>query len=167
MAGEHMGKLLDGSGKVIVLRYQEGSASTHKREEGFIAAVKAAGLEIVSAEQYAGATPEAAQNKSDNLLLRFTENGKLAVDGIFCPNESSTAGMLLSLRQSGHVGTVKFIGFDASPPLVGALADGDIAALVVQDPMKMGYLGVKTMVAHLRGEQTAAVIDTGGVPPRC
>ena len=161
LAGEHMGKLLGPGGKVIVLRYQEGSASTHKREEGFIAAAKAAGLQIVSDEQYAGATPESAQNKADNLLLRFTEDGKLIVDGIFCPNESSTTGMLRSLQQSGHVGKVKFIGFDASPPLVTGLRGGSIDALVVQNPMKMGYLGVKTMVAHLRGEKIEKLIDTG------
>ncbi|MCH8978068.1 MAG: substrate-binding domain-containing protein, partial [Armatimonadetes bacterium] len=40
-AGQHMAKLLGGGGKVIVLRYMEGSSSTHQREEGFIAAVEA------------------------------------------------------------------------------------------------------------------------------
>ena len=37
-----MGKLLKGKGKVLLLRYQEGSASTEAREKGFLEALKAA-----------------------------------------------------------------------------------------------------------------------------
>ena len=54
-------------------------------------------------------------------------------------------------RTSGWAGKVKFIGFDASDTLVKGLSDGHIDGLVVQDPVKMGYLGVKTMVEHLKG----------------
>ena len=36
-----MGKLLKGKGKVLMLRYQEGSASTEAREQGFLEALKA------------------------------------------------------------------------------------------------------------------------------
>ena len=58
-------------------------------------------------------------------------------------------------------GQVKFVGFDASAKLVEALQKGEIAALVVQNPVRMGYLGVKTMVAHLRGEKVEKRVDTG------
>jgi len=63
--------------------------------------------------------------------------------GIFCPNESTTFGMLLALRQSKLAGQVKFVGFDTSPSLVEALQKGEIDALVAQDPTRMGYLGVQ------------------------
>jgi ribose transport system substrate-binding protein len=162
-AGERMAELLDGKGKVVVLRYQEGSASTHEREEGFLAAIKKhGGIEVVSANQYGGATTESANAASESLLLaqKAADGG---VDGIFTPNESTTFGMLLALRSLGLAAKVKFIGFDASDKLVEALGQGHIDGLVVQDPFKMGYLGVKTMVAHLRGEAVDKVIDTGSV----
>ena len=57
------------------------------------------------------------------------------------------------LQDNGWAGKVKFVGFDASPNLVKGLRDGALDGLVVQDPVQMGYLGVKTMVAHLKGEQ--------------
>jgi ribose transport system substrate-binding protein len=41
------------------------------------------------------------------------------------------------------------------------MTDGHIHGLVLQDPVKMGYLGVKTVVAHIRGESVARRIDTG------
>jgi len=58
---------------------------------------------------------------------------------------------------------VKFVGFDASPNLVRALDAGDLDGLVVQDPVNMGYLAVKTMVAHIRGQRVERVIDTGAL----
>jgi ribose transport system substrate-binding protein len=69
--------------------------------------------------------------------------------------------MLLAVRSRGMAGKVHFAGFDASPGLLEALSKGEMDGLVVQNPMKMGYLGVKTMVAHLRGESVPKVIDTG------
>jgi ribose transport system substrate-binding protein len=68
---------------------------------------------------------------------------------------------LRALQEARLAGKVKFVGFDSSPKLVQGLRDGDILGLVVQNPMKMGYLGVKTMVAHLRGETVPKIIDTG------
>ena len=53
------------------------------------------------------------------------------------------------------------IGFDASQNLVKGLRDGRIQGLVVQESVNMGYLGVKTLVAHIRGEQVPRRIDTG------
>ena len=83
------------------------------------------------------------------------------MDGIFTPNESSTFAMLRVLQDNGWAGKVRFIGFDASDNLVKGLRDGHIDGLVLQDPVKMGYLGVKTLVAHIRGEKVERRIDTG------
>ena len=82
-------------------------------------------------------------------------------NGVFCPNESSTFGMLLALRQMNLAGKVRFVGFDTSPPLIEALQSGEIDALVAQDPTLMGYQGVKTLVAKLQGKEVPKTIDTG------
>jgi ribose transport system substrate-binding protein len=65
------------------------------------------------------------------------------------------------LQGSGWAGKVKFIGFDASDTLVKGMSDGHIDGLILQDPVKMGYLGVKTLVTHLRGGPIEKRIDTG------
>ena len=69
--------------------------------------------------------------------------------------------MLRVLQDNGWAGKVRFIGFDASENLVKGLRDRQIDGLIVQDPVKMGYLGVKTLVAHIRGEKVERRIDTG------
>jgi ribose transport system substrate-binding protein len=163
LAGEQLARLLGGKGKVALLRYAEGSDSTTKREQGFLDAMKEnPGIEIVSSNQYGGADVEGAYKRSEALLSRFkAADGRLSMDGIFCPNESTTFGMLRALQDNGWAGKVRFVGFDASDNLIQALRDGNIDALVLQDPFKMGYLGVKTLVSHIRGEAVERRIDTG------
>ncbi len=90
-----------------------------------------------------------------------TDAGRLAVDGIFCPNESTTFGMLRALQDGGFAGKVRFVGFDSDAKLIEGLKKGQIDALVIQNPVRMGYLGVKTMVDHLRGKNVEERVDTG------
>lgn len=162
-AGERLAQLLGGKGKVVMLRYQEGSASTHEREEGFLEAIHAApGIQIISDNQYGGATTESAIKASENILARFKNpDGTLQFDGIYCPNESTTSGMLRTLQDAGFAGKVKFIGFDSSTKLVDGLKSGEINALILQDPYKIGYESVKTIVAKIKGQPVEARIDTG------
>ena len=162
--GERLAEILGGKGKVIMLRYQEGSASTMNREQGFLDVLKEKypDIEVVSANQYGGATTESAYMASENLLAPFkTADGGLTIDGIFCPNESTAFAMLRALEDSGLAGKVKYVGFDSSERLVNGLRNGSIQGLVLQDPINMGYLGVKTIVAHLQGKTVEKKIDTG------
>jgi ribose transport system substrate-binding protein len=163
IAGREMGQFLQGKGRVVLLRYMEGSASTTNREEGFLESLKEfPGITLVSDEQYAGATRAQAQQASENLLLRFKdEQGNLTIDGIFCPNASSTYGMLQALRRQRLAGKVCFIGFDSDDPLVKGLEEGEIHGLVVQNPFQMGFLGVKVMLDYLQGKPVEKRIDTG------
>ena len=163
LAGEHMAKLLNGKGRIFLLRYAEGHDSTNRREEGFLEAVKShPGLELTSVNQYGGADVEGAYKKAEQILSTLkAPDGSLAIDGIFTPNESSTFAMLRVLQDNGWAGKVRFIGFDASDNLVKGLQSKQLDGLVLQDPVKMGYLAVKTLVGHIRGEKVERRIDTG------
>jgi ribose transport system substrate-binding protein len=162
-AGQLLARLLNGQGRVVMLRCMEGSASTIDREQGWLDEIKKhPGLQVVSANQFGGAVTEEAYKVSENLLGRFRKpDGSLDLDGIFASNESTTFGMLRALQDNKWAGKVEFVGFDSSEMLVKALEAGQLHGLILQDPMKMGYLGVKTMVAHLRGEKVEKRLDTG------
>ena len=160
LGAEHVGKLLNGKGNVILLRYAIGSAATEEREAGFLDTLKAKfpDLKLISSDQYGGATRETAYQVSQNLLNRHGKN----VDGIFCVNETLTVGMTMALRNIGRAGgNVKLVGFDVGTAAVEALKKGDVLGLVVQDPLKMGYTCVMTMVDHLQGKKVPEKIDTG------
>src|SRR5215469_2181871 len=159
LAADQMGKLLNGKGKVLLLRYQEGVASTHARENGFVEELKTAypGIELISSNQFAGPTRETAKQTSENLLTRYAGQ----VQGVFTPNESSTAGMLLALQDINKAGKVAFIGFDASDTFLDAMRNKQLQGIVVQNPFRMGDLGVRIMVDHLQGKSVEKRIDTG------
>jgi ribose transport system substrate-binding protein len=157
LAGEQLAKLLGGKGKVVLLRYAVGSASTDAREAGFMEVMKQnPGIEIISKNRYAGPTVATAKDQSMQMMDQLKQ-----ADGVFCPNESSTMGMLGALRDNQLTGKIKFVGFDATPALIDALKSGDIQALIAQNPTRMGYLAVKTCVQHLNGEKVEPMIDTG------
>jgi ribose transport system substrate-binding protein len=158
LAAERMGELLQGEGNLILVRYQVGSASTTNREKGFVDTMRGSfpRIKFLVEDQYAGATTETAYQLVENLLNRFPD-----VQGLFCPNESSTFGALRALQESGRAGSIKFVGFDSSPKLVQGLEEGHIHGLVLQDPIKIGYMGVKQMVLHLRGQTIEKRVDTG------
>ncbi len=160
LGARRLGEVLGGQGKVILIRVLAGSTSTEQREAGFLDTIKKEfpGITVISSDQHAGATRDTAYRASQNLLNRFGRE----VNGIFAPNESSATGMLLALRDAGLLGgKVKYVGFDSGTQILPALKAGDMQGIVVQNPMKMGYLGVKTLVAQLRGQPVEKDIDTG------
>jgi ribose transport system substrate-binding protein len=158
LAGAEMARLLGNQGKVVVLRYQVGSASTMAREEGFLKAARAAGLEILVDNRHAGATigeaKTAALNMADDLK---------AADGVFCPCEPVTNGMMLALDQLGMTGKLKFVGFDCTKPLADGLRNDKIQALVVQNPRRMGQIAVEHLKLLIDGKTVPAEVDTGCV----
>jgi len=163
LGAQKLVELLEGDGRVVMLRCLEGSASTTNREQGFLDEIaEATGIVVVSSNQYGGPTTETAYRASENLLAPLKgPDGTLTIDGIFCVNESTTFGMLRALQDGGLAGKVRFVGFDSSSKLVEALRKGELDGLVLQNPFEMGYRGVHTVVAHLRGEQVERRIDTG------
>jgi len=157
LAAGEMARLLNGKGKVLVLRYQEGVFSTEQREKGFVDKIKTfPAIQVISSNQYAGATRDTAKSAAENLLNRFGND----IDGMFTPNESSTAGTLLALEDSGKAGKIRFIGFDASDIFVQAMRAGKLQGIIVQNPFRMGELGVKTLVGHLGGKPIQKRVDT-------
>jgi ribose transport system substrate-binding protein len=151
MAAEELLRLLDGKGKVILLRGQEGTASTTAREEGFLEEIKKhPDIQILLDNRYAGNTAAEAQTTAMNLMDKIRQ-----ADGMFCPNEGTTFGTLLALRQAGLAGKIKLVGFDTSPALIEGVKKGEIK--------EMAYDGVKILVAKIRGEDVPQKEDSGAV----
>ena len=159
MAAEELGRLLDGKGKVILLRHQEGVGSTTLREAGFLEGIKKfPGIEVILDNRYAGATASEAQSTALNILDKIKQ-----ADGIFCPNEGTTFGCLLALRQNNLAGKIKLIGFDTSPALLDAIKKGQVQAVVAQNPKKMAHEGIKLVLEKIKGQDVPPLVDSGAV----
>jgi ribose transport system substrate-binding protein len=140
------------------------TSSTESRAQGFLDAVHAAGFQVLGDAYPEDGSVSGAKKTAANVLEGFVKNGQLELDGIFCCNLNATQGMLLALEdlhKSGIATHLVFVGFDSDPKMIEQLKGGELDALVVQNPKKMGYLAVETLVKHLRGEKVDARIDTG------
>ena len=151
-------------GKVLMLRFLEGSGSTEAREKGFADEIKAKGLTLADqAYTKGGGSATDAADTADALLRRATKDGTVAVDGIFAANQPTALGMLRTIERAKGTGLnidAPFVGFDAHETLLAGIRSGSVAAIVTQDPKQMGYLGVKTMAKVIKGENVEASVST-------
>jgi ribose transport system substrate-binding protein len=156
LAARRMGKILDGKGKVVVIKYVPGSGSTTDRENGFIDTIgkEFTGIQIVDTK-YGQDTVETALQATEDLLTKQPD-----LQGLFACNASTAVGAFQAL-QSQKRPEVKMVGFDAEKALINGLQAGQIDALVVQNPYKMGYEGVKAVVSKIKGQPVEKKIDTG------
>ncbi|MGO4883466.1 MAG: substrate-binding domain-containing protein [Bryobacteraceae bacterium] len=155
MAARKLGALLNGKGKVAMLMNAPGSKSTLDREAGFekVLQKQFPGMQIV-ARQFSMSDRAKAMAVAENFLTAQPD-----LDGIFASSEPSSVGAAMALKSRGLAGKVKLVAFDASNDLVADLKDGSIDALVAQDPFRIGYEGVKTLVDKLHGTDPPKVID--------
>jgi len=157
LAGRQLADSLGGKGNVALFRYLKGVGSSQPRESGFLDAVKKyPGIKVISADVVSGATTAEAVVNAKGLLEKLGAQ----LNGVFAPNLYSTEGMLTALRDTGFTGKIAFVGFDASAECVAALRKGEVTALTVQQPFKMGYVGVKTAVDAIAHKSVDHEIDT-------
>jgi len=159
LAARRMAEVLDNKGNVILLRYTSGSESTHQREQGFLETIEKEfpEMKVISSNVYIGTTPEEALANSQQVLSRFRDQ----VNGVFAVCEPNSTGLLEALEQEGLATKVKCIGFDPAPRLIQAMREDKMHGIVLQDPVKMGYQAVKTLVEHLEGKEVPKRIATG------
>lgn len=144
-------------GEVALITSVPNAGSLEERRKGFMEqlAAKYPGLKLV-ADKYADGQAATGLNITTDLL---TANPNLV--GIFASNLIMAQGAGQALAENDASKKVALIGFDSDDKLVGFLKDGTIDALVVQDPYRMGYDGIKTALAASKGETVEKFVDTG------
>ncbi|MBU1304554.1 MAG: ABC transporter substrate-binding protein, partial [Alphaproteobacteria bacterium] len=143
-------------GEVALITSVPNAGSLEERKQGFIEELaKYPGIKLV-ADKYADGQAATGLNITTDLL---TANPNLV--GIFASNLIMAQGAGQALAENGVADKVSLIGFDSDEKLVGFLKDGTIDGLVVQDPYRMGYDGIKTALAASKGEKVEAFVDTG------
>ncbi len=154
-----MGKLLGGKGKVGVIQHVPGSVSTMDRESGFEAAIakEFPGISIVQ-KLYAMSDRSKAMSAAENILTAHPD-----LDGMFASTEPSASGLLLAVKARGLGGKLKTVGFDCNDSMIEEMRAGNLHAMVVQDPYKIGYEAVRTIAAKLAGKQPAKRMDLAAV----
>ena len=144
-------------GDVALITSLPGVGSLDQRAKGFREeiATKYPGLKLV-ADKVADGQATTGLNIMTDLI---TANPNLR--GVFASNLIMAQGAGQAVAENKKADAIKLIGFDSDDKLIGFLKDGTIYALVVQDPYRMGYDGIKTALAASKGEKVEKSVDTG------
>lgn len=149
-------ELIGGEGEVGLLPFVPGAATSELREQGFKEGLaEFAKAKLVSTIHTHSDTAKALAATED--MMTAHPNLK----GIFAANEAAAIGAAQAIDTAGKTGQVKLVAFDASPLQIEFLESGTIQGLIVQDPFRMGYEGVKIAIDHIEGRDTEKRIDTG------
>ena len=141
----------------VALVASAASGATEQRAKGFKdeIAAKYPGLKLTAEKVGDGQSATAAKAVSD--LIGANTN----LRGVFSSGAIATAGVGQALADAKKSDAIKAIGFGSDPTIVKLLQDGTLSGVVVEDPFRMGYDGIKTALAVSKGEQVPATIDTG------
>jgi ribose transport system substrate-binding protein len=159
LAAHRIGQLLNNKGNVLLVKWIPNAASTDKRAQGFIETLEKDYPEIKIVDSKYPTPPTVAKVReiTEDMLTRNTD-----VDGLFACNATTAAGALQALRSPGQAERgIKMVGFDAWESLVEGLKSEEIDSLVIQNPYKMGYEGVKAILDNLQGKEVPKQVDTG------
>ena len=155
MAARKLAELLHRKGSIAMVLHVPGSNSTMDRERGFEETMAKEFPQIHIVQKLYGMSDRSkAMAAAENILTAHPN-----LDGIFASTEPSSVGTALAIKSRRLEGKVKFVAFDATEGLVEDLKDGTIDALVVQDPFRIGYEAVKTLVDKLHGKTPPKRID--------
>lgn len=155
LAADKMAELVGKEGEVALVVHDQTSRTGIDRRDGFLNRMKAAypKIKIVSV-QYGGGD----QLKSTEITKSILQ-GNPNVKGIFGANEGSAIGVLNGAKEMKR--KIVIIGYDSGKQQKAAIASGEMAGAITQNPVGIGYKTVEAAVKALKGEKLPKVIDTG------
>ncbi len=155
LAADKMAELIGGEGDVAVLVHDQTSRTGIDRRDGFLNQVKAKYPKIKVVSVQYGAGDHLKSTEVAKAVLQANPNLK----GYFGANEGSAIGVLNAAKEMKR--KVVIIGYDSGKQQKAAVASGEMAGAITQNPVGMGYKTVEAAVKALKGETLPKIIDTG------
>lgn len=155
-AADILAQQIGGKGDVALLPFVPSAETSIQRQQGFEQELKKyPNIHLVSV-QYDQSDINTALSEMENILTSHP-----GLKGVFAANEPGVIGTVHALLERGLVGKVKVVGFDNAPDEVSALKAGQVSALIVQNPFKIGYLGVQETLDLIQHKKVPHSVDTG------
>src|SRR5580704_5799243 len=139
----------DTEGNVVIITSMPGVAALDQRAKGFkeVLAAKYRALDIV-ADRVADGEPTTVINIMKDIIANTPD-----LRGVFVSDPIMTQAVVQAVAEGKSGDKINVVGVGSDQKLVELLQGDAIAALVVEDPFRMGYDGVKTALAASKGEQ--------------
>ena len=147
----------DTEGDVVMITSMPGVPSLDQRAKGFkeVVAEKYRALDI-TAEKVADGKPATVLGIMKDLIANTGD-----LRGVFVSDPIVAQAVSQAVVEKKGNDKINIVGVGSDDKLVKLLQDDVIAGLVLEDPFRMGYDGVKTALAASKGEKVPASVDTG------
>ena len=155
LGGEYCAGQIGSGGSAVVLRGPTGSSNHDEREQGFVDALEAGGVNILEIKD-ANCVAETAMNAIEDFITVYDK-----IDLVICTNDLMAIGAQRAVAAAGL--DTKVFGFDGSADVCQGTLDGIYLGTVAQDPYQMGVLAIDNALALYNGETIESRIDSGCV----
>ena len=151
-AADLMAKHVPAGAKVITFDHAPGNDNAQNRQRGFEDQAKKLGLDV-QPEKFLKLSLEEGRRLMEDTLVAIPD-----IKGVYFFNQVVAQGAAAALAAANRT-DVMLVSFDLDPVSYGMVKDGKILGLVVQDPFKMGYEGMNSMVTKLQGGKPVERMD--------
>ncbi|MCD6156711.1 MAG: sugar ABC transporter substrate-binding protein [Candidatus Atribacteria bacterium] len=156
IAGKYILEHMKKPGKVLIVGGTLGHQTGDARRQGVEEVLKEAGIEVIF--RAADWIPEKAYEITQNEL-----NAHPDITAIFGAWDPGALAAEAAVAEKGLLGKILIVGFDGDPAALEAIKNGEIAATIKQDNVKMGRDGVQLLVDVINGKEVPKYIPIMGI----
>jgi ribose transport system substrate-binding protein len=146
--GQYFVKQMNKKGNYVEILGLVGDNNTWNRSNGFHSVVdEFPGLKMVAQQ-----SADFDRNKAMDVMETIMQANR-DIDAVFCGNDAMAMGVYQAVLAAGKAGKIKVFGFDGADDAIAAIAQGKIAATVMQFPVLMARTSAELADRYIKGER--------------
>lgn len=153
--GSYMKTFVTKDSKIAIIGHVKNSSTAMEREAGVRKGLGEDEERIVDVV-FCDSDYDKAYNLMTGLMKQYPDINLVA--GL---NEYSAVGAARAIKDMNMEYRIKVVGIDSSLEEIQMLEEGVFEGIIIQNPYKMGYLGMEAAINLLNGEEINKNIDSG------
>lgn len=146
--GQYFVKQLNKKGNYVEILGLVGDNNTWNRSNGFHSVVD----EFPELKMVAQQSADFDRNKAMDVMETIMQANP-SIDAVFCGNDAMAMGAYQAVLAAGKADKVKVFGFDGADDAVRGIAEGKIAATVMQFPVLMSRTSADLADEYIKGKR--------------
>jgi ribose transport system substrate-binding protein len=146
--GQYFVKQMDKKGNYVEIIGLVGDNNTWNRSNGFHSVVD----EFPELKMVAQQSADFDRNKAMDVMETIMQANP-DIDAVFCGNDAMAMGAYQAVLATGKADKIKIFGFDGSDDALRAIADGKLAATVMQFPVLMARTSADLADEYINGKR--------------
>lgn len=146
--GQYFVRQMEKKGNYVEILGLVGDNNTWNRSKGFHSVVD----EFPELKMVAQQSADFDRNKAMDVMETIMQANP-DIDAVFCGNDAMALGAYQAVLSAGKADKVKIFGFDGSDDAINGIAEGKIAATVMQFPVLMSRTSAELADQYIKGKR--------------